>query len=67
MQTLAPTEERTATRQKCFICGKEVADHWFCRLPHDGKSIVFCCPSCSLRYFDTLSPLDWHNGNHKMR
>ena len=46
-----------AAKQKCFVCGKEIADGaWFCRVPHGAKRIVLCSPSCALRYFDTLHP-----------
>jgi hypothetical protein len=39
--------------QKCFICGKELANGWFCRIPRDGiSSILLCSPSCALRHFD---------------
>jgi hypothetical protein len=40
-----------AAEQKCFVCGKEVGDGWFCRIPRDGKRIVLCSPSCAIRFF----------------
>jgi hypothetical protein len=41
-----------AAEQKCFVCGKEVGDGWFCRIPRDGKRIVLCSPSCAIRFFE---------------
>jgi len=45
------------TQQECFVCGKRIADNWFCRIPRDGSSsIVLCSPSCALRHFDAPDP-----------
>lgn len=62
MKNMATQDQNTVTRQKCFICEKEIAERWFCRIPRDGKPVVFCSPSCTLRYFDSLSRLNPQNG-----
>jgi hypothetical protein len=41
-----------AAEQKCFVCGKEITDGWFCRIPRDGGRIVLCSPSCAMRFFE---------------
>ncbi len=50
------------TRHKCFVCDKEIADRWFCRIPREGTAIVFCSPGCTLRYFESLRETVSRNG-----
>jgi hypothetical protein len=48
----APVQNDGAAEQKCFICGKALGNGWFCRIPHDGKRIVLCSPSCAMRFYE---------------
>ena len=57
LQANARSNADTA-QQKCLVCDKEIVDgRWFCRIPREEKpTVVFCCPRCALRYFDTVHP-----------
>jgi len=45
-------------QQKCCICGKELTDNWFCRVPHDGGALLMCSPTCAVRYCERLYPAE---------
>ena len=41
---------RDAALQKCFVCGGATGNGWCCRIPRAGGQIVFCSPTCLIKY-----------------
>jgi hypothetical protein len=44
--------------EQCHVCGVDVSNGWFARIPHGAETILLCSPKCAMRYFDSLSPAE---------
>ena len=64
--------EGIAPKERCVVCGKDVANGWFARLRNGAGWVKACSPACSIRYTDSLLPADGagmpesNNGGHPL-